>query len=179
MQYDFTPGQNLVYTPRGDQRVTFQQLRTFAQSFDLCAMVLDKKKREIGSKVEVANPGQAWVPGEKKGDYRAKGVRHESKKDDYGSRKNHSTCFDSQTGIILSSSGPTAWLDDVLICDAGSILPVRNKLGDIFQLRVISGSTITPLLDEQGFVPAPPEPGISANHFGLAYRELSGDERAE
>jgi hypothetical protein len=166
--WDFTPGLNLTYQPRGDQRVTFQQLRHVAQSFDLCAMVIDKKKREIGSK--------KWqirlkpVPGEKKGDYKGRETKSA------GEIQAITSLFEFPDGHHSFQQWINMWLDDVLICDAGSILPVKNLLGDVFQLRVISGSTITPLIDEQGFVPTPPNPAYQQIILGLPTNNIAGTQ---
>jgi hypothetical protein len=162
--WDFTPALNLNYQPRGDQRVTFQQLRHVSQSFDLCAMVIDKKKREIGSK--------QWqirvkpLPGEKKAAYKGREIQSAAE-------------VEKVTSLLKFPDGHHSfqqwinmWLDDVLVNDAGSILPVKNRLGDVFQLRSISGSTITPLVDEQGFVPQPPNPAYQQVILGVPSTNL-------
>jgi hypothetical protein len=46
-------------------------------------------------------------------------------------------------------------------------------VGDVIQLRVISGATITPLVDEQGFVPLSPNPAYQQVILGLPISNLT------
>ena len=147
--WDFRPGINLNFTPRGDSPITFQQLNNVANSFDLCRLIIERRKNQV-----VNRP---WVIRVKTqpGELKAQRLKRE------GTTPNVarvSKLLRFPDGYHPFDKWIRMWLEDLLVYDAPVISPVQNMLGDVMALRTISGTTITPLVDQQGFVPMPPSP---------------------
>ena len=156
--WDFRPGINLNFTPRGDSPVTFQQLANVANSWDLCRILIERKKNQV-----VNRP---WVIRVKAQPGELKSARLK--------REQKTTNVQRVSGILRYPDGYhpfdkwlRMWLEDLLVFDAPTVYPVQNMLGDVFNLRTISGATITPLVDQQGFVPAPPSPAFQQVILGI------------
>src|SRR5208337_3867205 len=49
-QWDFTPGINLQFTPRGDVPIKFSQLWNVSNSFDLCRLMIEHRKNQISQR---------------------------------------------------------------------------------------------------------------------------------
>lgn len=155
--WDFTPGINLQFTPRGDTKVSFGQLWNVSNSFDLCRLMIETRKDQVVNRPWTFSVPQK--PGESK---QAHGARQSANPDvallnSYFERPDGAHTFDLWIRM---------WLEQLLVFDAPTLYPVRNVLGDVIVpsasvyggFRVISGTTITPLLDAQGFRPCPPAP---------------------
>lgn len=162
-QWDFRPGINLTFTPRGDSKITFPQLRNFANSFDLCRLMIETRKDQV-----VNRP---WV-------IRVKPLPGEKKKDRLAREANNPNVA-KLTQFLQKPDGfrpfplwIRMWLEEMLALDAATIYPVRNVLGQPFRLRVIAGDTITPLVDEHGCVPEPPNPAYQQIILGLPTSNL-------
>ena len=65
------------------------------------------------------------------------------------------------------------WLEQLLVFDAPCIYPVKNMLGEAIALRLVSGATITPLLDQYGFTPQPPDPAYQQIILGIPTGNLA------
>jgi hypothetical protein len=48
-QYDFPIGKNINYIPRGDSKITFNQLRGFSQKSEVARMVIENQKDKLCS----------------------------------------------------------------------------------------------------------------------------------
>lgn len=162
--WDFTPGINLQFTPRGDTPITFQQLQNVSNSFDLCRLMIETRKDQI-----VNRPWQIRVktqPGENK---KARLAR-EAKTPNVAKVTNLLKFPDGHHSFDLWIR---MWLEQLLVFDAPTIYPVKNLADDVFQLRIISGATITPLLDQQGFIPQPPNPAYQQIILGIPTTNLT------
>ena len=162
-QWDLTPGLNLQFTPRGDTAVNFAQLRNVANSFDICRLMIETRKDQI-----INRP---WT-------IRVKAIEGETNKERLA-RGSKNAKVKKATEILKRPDTVRAfplwirmWLDQLLVFDAPCIYPVRNVLGDAMGLRIISGATITPLVDEQGFIPRPPYPAYQQIILGLPSSNL-------
>jgi HK97 family phage portal protein len=156
--WDFRPGINLNFTPRGDSPITFQQLNNVANSFDLCRLIIERRKNQV-----VNRP---WVIRVKTqpGELKAQRLKRE------GTTPNVarvSKLLRFPDGYHPFDKWIRMWLEDLLVYDAPVISPVQNMLGDVMALRTISGTTITPLVDQQGFVPMPPSPAFQQIILGI------------
>jgi hypothetical protein len=157
--WDFTPGINLQFTPRGDQAVSFQQLYRVSNSFDLCRLMIETRKDQVVNR--------AWQirvkkrPGEKNADHLARAVADPD--------------VEMLTALLLKPDGVHTldlwirmWLEQLLTFDAPCIYPMKSVLGSVIMpapgiaggFRIVAGQTITPLLDQQGFRPMPPDPAF-------------------
>jgi len=164
-QWDFTPGINLQFTPRSENPVKFGQLWNVSNSFDLCRLMIETRKDQI-----VNRPWQIRVkkvPGEKK----AERLKREAQ------NKN----VTAVTQLLRYPDGVHSfdlwirmWLEDLLVFDAPTIYPCSNLLKEIKWLRLVSGATITPLLDNNGFRPLPPSPAYQQIILGIPTGNLTG-----
>jgi hypothetical protein len=171
-QWDLTPGLNLQFTPRGDTAVNFAQLRNVANSFDICRLMIETRKDQI-----VNRP---WT-------IRVKPVESETNKQRVARGASNPNVAKA-TEILKRPDGIRPfplwlrmWLDQLLVFDAPCIYPARNVLGDVMDggLRIISGATITPLVDEQGCIPRPPNPAYQQIILGLPSSNLMGISAAK
>ena len=171
-QWDFTPGINLQYTPRGDVAIKFGALWNVSNSFDLCRLMIETRKDQI-----VNRPWQIRVkvvPGELK----SARLKRE------GSNSNVAKVtqiFKYPDGVHDFSLWIRMWLEELLVFDAPCIYPVRSMTGDLVPggLRLISGTTITPLLDNSGFTPAPPSPAYQQIILGIPTSNIAGQPPRE
>jgi len=157
-QWDFTPGINLQFTPRGDVAIKFPQLWNVSNSFDLCRLMIETRKDQI-----VNRP---WV-------IRVKALPGETKKD-VAARQAKNPNIAKVTDLLKFPDGVHSfdiwirmWLEQLLVFDAPCIYPVRSVTGELISLRLISGATITPLLDQFGFIPQPPDPAYQQIILGI------------
>jgi hypothetical protein len=71
------------------------------------------------------------------------------------------------------------WMSQVqeeqLVWDALAVYPQRTYGGDLLNLTVIDGSTIKPLLDEQGGRPMPPHPAYQQVLYGFPRGDFTAD----
>ena len=167
-QWDFTPGLNLQFTPRGDQPISFQQLWNVSNSFDLCRLMIEKRKNEI------CNRPWAVRVKPKPGETKKQRLQRE------GSNEN----VKYLTNLMLYPDGVNRWpiwirmwAEQMLVFDAPTIFPLRQMDGKPAALRVIAGQTITPLVDQHGFRPAPPSPAYQQIILGIPTANLSANER--
>ncbi len=73
-----------------------------------------------------------------------------------------------------------AWLrmllEDMLVIDAATLYPRFTRAGALYSLDVIDGSTITPLIGEDGRSPEPPDPAYQQILHGVPAADFSSDE---
>lgn len=170
--WDFTPGINLQFTPRGDVPISFGQLYRTSNSFDLCRLMIETRKDQV-----VNRP---WV-------IRVKGKAGEKKKDRMARELTDpdvaffTSMLAKPDGVHTFDLWVRMWLEQLLVFDAPCIYPVRNVLGDLINpapgvaggFRLISGATITPMVDAQGFRPMPPNPAYQQIILGSPVGNLT------
>lgn len=66
-------------------------------------------------------------------------------------------------------------MENRLVYDATVIYPKRTFGGDVFSFEIIDGSTIKPLLDEEGGRPLPPAPFAQQILYGFPRGEFTAD----
>lgn len=168
--WDFNPGINLRFTPRGDQPISFRQLHTVSNSFDLCRLMIETRKDQV-----VNRPWLIRVkpqPGEKKKDRLAREAKTPN-------IQKVTELLKRPDGVRPFPLWIRMWLEQLLVFDAPTIFPVRNVLGDVMSLRIISGATITPLVDQYGFIPLPPEPAYQQIILGIPTSNLTTTAQQE
>ena len=73
-----------------------------------------------------------------------------------------------------------AWLrmllEDMLVIDAATLYPRFDRGGSLYSLDVIDGSTITPLIGEDGRSPDAPDPAYQQILHGVPAADFSSDE---
>jgi hypothetical protein len=145
IRWPFAWAVNQTLTPRGeDRRLTpFQQLRTLADVCDIVRIAIEARKDQITALSWDFAPrqrsnGRKPTAGE---EATVKRLREFFRKPD----KVHGWNTWIRTAV-----------EEVLVIDALSIFRRKTRGGGAYALEVIDGTTIKPLLNERGFVPAPP-----------------------
>ena len=67
-------------------------------------------------------------------------------------------------------------LEEMLVIDAATIYPRYNRGGSLYALDIIDGSTIKPLIGEDGRSPEPPDPAYQQILKGIPAADFSADE---
>lgn len=139
-QYDYGMGVNMVANPRREEpgNVSFQQLRMFADSYDLLRLVIETRKDQL--------IGLQWnIVGRETDD--------KIKNDDPRVLKLEK--------FFRRPDGQNSWQDwlrmlveDLLVIDAPTVYVRKTKGGELFGLEVIDGATIKLLVDDGGRTPA-------------------------
>lgn len=166
-QWDFTPGLNLQFTPRGDQPISFQQLWRVSNSYDLIRLTIEKRKNAIAQR--------AWSVRVKPKDGETKKKRLE--------REATNPNVKTVTALLMCPDGVNRfdiwirmWAEQMLVFDAPTIFPLRAMDGSPLALRLISGATITPLVDNYGCRPLPPSPAYQQIILGIPTANLSAQQ---
>ncbi len=67
-------------------------------------------------------------------------------------------------------------LEEMLVIDAATLYPRYNRGGSLYALDIIDGSTIKPLIGEDGRAPEPPDPAYQQILKGIPAADFSADE---
>ena len=171
-QWDFTPAINLQYTPRGDVAIKFPALWNVSNSFDLCRLMIETRKDQI-----VNRPWVIRVKAQP-GELKSARIKREASNADIAKV---TEIFKYPDGVHDFSLWIRMWLEELLVFDAPTIYPVRSMSGEFIPggLRLISGATITPLLDNSGFTPAPPNPAYQQIILGIPTSNVAGQKPRE
>jgi hypothetical protein len=166
-QWDFTPAINLQFTPRGDVPIKFPQLWNVSNSFDLCRLMIEKRKNDISNR--------SWsirvIP--KPGETKKARVAREAATPNIAKATN---LLKFPDGVHRFDLWIRMWTEQMLVFDAPTTFPLRAMDGGLLSLRLISGATITPLVDKDGFRPMPPSPAFQQIILGIPTANLAGQD---
>ena len=151
---DYPVAYNINIQPRNMEAISFAQLRSLADSFDLVRLCIETRKDQISRvpwtfrpKTTAANRPLKAEPAP------ATAVRIGELEQFFSSPDREHTW---QQWIRL-------WLEDLLVLDAPSIVPLASPAGEpwsagkpLYALEVIDGATIARKIDVMGRTPAPP-----------------------
>jgi len=155
--FDYPTGYNLTITPRHGEAVSFRQLRTLADSYDLLRIVIETVKDQIETQQWIIKP----VDPKAKPDSRCKAITDFLRRPD---------------GINEHATWLRMLLEDMLVMDAATIYPRRTKGGTLYALEIVDGATIKPILDATGRTPFPPEAAYQQVLKGLPAVNYTRDE---
>ena len=158
-QWDYPFGVNLSYVPRSDNGISFLELRALADALPLLRAVIETRKDQIaGLSYAVRSRDPAGAP-------------------DAAARITSALAFLARPDRRHDFA---AWLrmllEDLLVIDAATIYPRFARGGSLYSLDVIDGSTITPLIGEDGRSPEPPDPAYQQVLHGVPAADFSSDE---
>jgi hypothetical protein len=141
-QFDYAAGANLAYIPRGDQPISFAELRALAQNCDLVRLVIETRKDQVCKLRWSVKPSEEAI---KAGgavltaaEGQAKAAKALLKRPD----KVHS--FNQWLRMLL---------EDMMVIDAATAYPRPTRGGGLFSLDVLDGATIRPVVDQGGRTP--------------------------
>lgn len=168
-RYDYPSLYNSGHTrPRQNEAVSFEQLRTLADSYDVLRTVIERRKDQM-EKI-------AWT-------IQARDVA--STKQNETLQKDER--IDEAIAFFRRPDKEHSWndwlrmlLEDLLVIDAPTIYPRMTLGGDLYALELIDGASIKRVLDDAGRTPLPPEaayqqvlkglPAVSYTREELLYR---------
>ncbi len=159
-QYDYPVAVNQRFTPRGDEAVSFNQLRGLADGYDLLRLVIETRKDQIEA--------FDWeiVPKEK-------ADSADAMKDD----------IKRVTEFLEMPDKEHNWpqwlrmqIEEVLVTDALTVYPRLTRGGDLYALELVDGATIKRVLDITGRTPLPPDPAYQQILKGIPAVDYSRDQ---
>src|SRR5271168_2623803 len=158
-QWDYPFGVNLSYVPRSEAGISFAELRGLADALPLLRAVIETRKDQIaGLNYSVRSRDPSGAP-------------------DAAARIQSTLAFLARPDRRHSFA---AWLrmllEDMLVIDAATIYPRFTRGGSLYSLDVIDGSTITPLIGEDGRSPEAPDPAYQQILHGVPAADFSTDE---
>ena len=157
--YEYSPGQNLIFTPRGESAITFEVLRGLADGYDLLRSVIETWKATVVT--------QRWKIRSKTqpGETKAQQAKRESNDPVIGILTDFFECPDGEHDWSVWLN---ALLEDMGVIDAASVWVERDaKTRKVLAFRPIDGATITRYINEQGFTPAPPNQAYAQVLYGM------------
>ena len=157
-RFDFDVQSNIQTTPRADAQVTFEQLRAFADGYDLLRLAIEKRKDQI----EAMDWNIAAV------DKTDPVARAQAEKLYQQLRR--------PDGVHSFSRWMRSIVEDVLVIDAPAIYVRRNIAGHIHALELVDGATIKVNITDEGRTPAPPLPAYQQIIDGIPAVDLTTDE---
>lgn len=158
-------GRNLVITPRaegGPALTPFEQLRSLAE-FDLVRIAISDVVNQI--------LGMKWTVRLKE-EFSASETQLKPKIDLVRAW----LAMPDPAARMRFKPWLTSCLEDVLVVDALTLLPRRDRAGRPIGLEQVDGTTIRPLVDARGRPPAPPAPAYQQIVYGRPETNFTIDE---
>lgn len=166
-QYAYQPGANLVWTPKGEEAITFDVLRALADSWDLLRLVIETRKDQLSkTKFELRlRP----IAGESSTERKAKS-KSDQMLDDLKS------FFKHPDGFHPFNSWMRMWLEDMNVIDGVALYMQRDKAGKVAAIHPLDGATVNRMLTEQGFTPPAPSVAYQQVLYGTPQCDLTTDD---
>lgn len=167
---DFTPGYNIVWTPKADDKSVindFQILRGFADSLDLMRMVIETRKDQM-TRIP-------WSIRAKRqqGESSYKRMQREAQDPTIASLTEF---FEYPDGEHNIQTFIRELMEDMLVLDAASIYMQRDLDHKVCNLIPFDGATIKVLSTDQGLTPKPPSAAFQQVIQGAAAKDLTTDD---
>jgi len=158
-QFDYQVGRNLFYKPRGTERVQFQELRNAARYSEILRLAIETRLDQMDALEWKIKP------------------RDDSGADDKDPRiKTISEFFEKPDQVHDWPGWLRLVLEELLVTDAVSIYRRMNRGGTLYGLEPRDGSTIFPLIDEDGRTPQAPDPAYQQVLKGVPKVDFTADQ---
>jgi hypothetical protein len=158
-QFDYAFGANLNYIPRSAGGISFAELRALADALPLLRTVIETRKDQVAA--------QSYT------------VRQRTR----AGRPDASPRIDAALRFLARPDRRRSFgdwlrmlLEDLLVIDAATIYPRYTRAGTLYALDIIDGSTIKPLIGEDGRSPDAPDPAYQQILHGMPAADFSADE---
>lgn len=132
--FDFQTGINVNTQPRAQEAISFQSMRTLADQYDVLRLVIETRKDQVAKLKWNVRPRDK----EKKRDKRCDEIE--------ALFRNPDTEHDWDTWV-------RALVEEMLVIDAATIYPAKNRGGKTISLDIIDGSTIKRVVGYDGRTP--------------------------
>lgn len=133
-KFDFNVGYNFNISPRAGELIGFNTLRALADNFDILRLVIETRKDQV-----CEYPWQVQY------------------REVNGKRAKPDARTKAAEEMLRTPDGQNEWkvwlrmlLEDLFVLDAPSIYVWPNLRGEVFAFQPVDGSTIKPVIDEQG-----------------------------
>jgi len=155
--FDFPVAVNVHYQPRGGEAISFAELRGIADNYDLLRLLIETRKDQIAALDWTIQPkDRAKKPGEK-----AKQLT------DFLQYPDQEHDWASWTRLVV---------EEMLVIDALTIYPRKNRGGGIYGLEVMDGATIKRLINSDGRTPISPDPAYQQILHGIPAVDYTREE---
>jgi PAS domain-containing protein len=165
--FEYVPGQNLIWQPRADEPISFQDMIYMADNCDLVRVVIEALKDQICMREwqirVVAQPGET----QKERAARTASDPRITQWTSFFKWPNSDQCWSDFLRMLL---------EDLFVLDAPAVLLQKTRAGKLGALRVIDGQTITRLIDDNGFTPLPPDAAYQQILYGMPAVDLTTDD---
>ena len=158
-QYDYNIGQNLFYTPRGNERYGFPELRNLARNSELVRLAIETRQDQMASQPVGFRPKPG--SGAKENDPRIKELEK---------------FFDTPDRVHDFFGWQRIILEELFVTDAVSLYRRRDRMGRPYSIEPIDGATIFPLIDAGGRQPMAPDPAFQQILKGVPKTDYTSDE---
>ena len=156
-QFDFATGYNTRMTPRGEEAISFGQLRALADGYDLLRLVIETRKDQMSRLKFTIMPI-----------------------DEDGERDDRCQMVQEFLRFPDKEHDWEAWLrmvlEDLLVLDAPAIYPRPNLGGGLYALEPIDGATVKRVISSDGRTPVAPDVAYQQVIKGLPAVDYSRDE---
>src|ERR1035438_3638863 len=166
LKWSFWQGVNQNITPRPDAALTFENLRNLA-TYPLARICIENVKDQL-----LCLP---WTIQLRKQPGETLNQRHARAKGDKNI-ENLTSFWEFPDGEVPWSDWGRPLIEDLLVVDAPSILLQRTLTGKVVKCRVIDGTDILRLIDDQGYTPQPPSPAYTQLWYGVPRVMLTTDQ---
>ena len=162
-QLDYPTGYNLAITPRTDEPISFAQLRSLADGYDLLRTVIETRKDQIERLRWTIRCSELpdGKPRDRDGDPRIAEIE---------------AFFRLPDGVHFWSTWLRQLLEDLFFVDAPTLYLRRNRGGKLAALEIVDGTTIKRLIDADGRTPQPPDPAYQQVLHGLPAADFTTEE---
>lgn len=166
IQWPFDWGRNINYTPRDDAEYSSSDLRYLA-TYPLARICIENNKDMISRMPFTIQLRAKQGETSKARALRAQDDPNLKKLRKFFERPNPQQDWQEFLRPVL---------EDMLVIDAASVYIARNKDGTPTELRWVEGASITVLIDEHGWRPAPPNPAYQQLWQGYPRLDLTTDQ---
>jgi len=156
-RYDYPVGINTRFTPKSGEGVTFGQLRLLADSYDLMRVIIERRKDQVEAFGWELKPLDGLEGFEDQIQQATKFLKRPSIEYDWG-------------------QWLRAALEDLLVCDAITIVPRHLNNGRLYSLDLIDPATIKRVIDDRGMMPLPPDPAYQQVIKGIPVVNFTSEE---
>jgi hypothetical protein len=160
--FDFPPGYNLVTRPRAYESIGFQELRGFADAYDLLRIVIETRKDQMER--------QRWRirPRDAKSKRRSAAIDPDVTARVAGIE----AFFQKPDGITRWKTWLRALLEDMFVIDAATLYCQRTRSGQLCALAQLDGATIKRVIDDWGRTPQPFATPDGTTIYPPAYQQV-------
>lgn len=155
--YDYMFAQNLIYQPKINEGVSFNQLRLAAEACDMVQMCLQRRKDQMAKMQWQIKPR----------DEKAEQDKRCFELQDFFAEPDKQHNWLEWQGLVL---------DDHLVLDASTLYVRRTRGGDIYGFEPMDGALIKRLIDADGATPQYPDPAYQQILKGMPAVDYTTDD---